>query len=173
MQIDLKERQSSETVKAVLTGAAELGIISDAVEHGALQTLPFAVDKLVLIASRDDVLATRRRATLAEVVDREFIGLSADSALQTYLSERALLAGQTLSFRAHMRTFDGICCMVEQGAGIGIVPATAAKRYRGTAGLRVIELADSWATRQLLICMRELNAMPRPEKALVRNLAGT
>jgi LysR substrate binding domain. len=52
VQIDLKERQSSETVKAVLTGAAEIGIISDAVEHGALQTLPFAVDKLVLVTSR-------------------------------------------------------------------------------------------------------------------------
>jgi len=171
VQIDLKERQSSETVKAVLTGAAEIGIISDAVEHGALQTLPFAVDKLVLIASRDDALATRRRVTLAEVADREFIGLSADSALQAYLGERALLAGGTLSFRTHVRTFDGICRMVEQGAGVGIVPATAAKRYRGRPGIRMIELTDSWATRQLLICMRDMNAMPRPEKALVRHLA--
>ena len=171
VQIDLKERQSSETVKAVLTGAAEIGIISDAVEHGALQTLPFAVDKLVLIASRDDALATRRRVTLAEVADREFIGLSADSALQAYLGERALLAGGTLNFRTHVRTFDGICRMVEQGAGVCIVPATSAKRYRGRPGIRMIELTDSWATRQLLICMRDMNAMPRPEKALVRHLA--
>jgi DNA-binding transcriptional LysR family regulator len=83
-----------------------------------------------------------------------------------------LLAGQTLSYRAHMRTFDGICCMVEQGAGIGIVPATAARRYRGAPGIRLIELAESWASRQLLVCMRELNAMSRLEKALVRHLAG-
>ncbi len=62
--------------------------------------------------------------------------------------------------------------MVEQGAGIAIVPATAAKRYRGTPGIRTIELTDSWATRQLLICMRDLNALKRPEKALVRHLAG-
>jgi DNA-binding transcriptional LysR family regulator len=84
VQIDLKERQSSETIKAVLSGAAQIGIVSDAVEHGALHTLPFAVDKLVLIASRDDALAMRRRIALAEVVEREFIGLSADSALQSY-----------------------------------------------------------------------------------------
>jgi DNA-binding transcriptional LysR family regulator len=172
VQIDMKERQSTETVKAVLGGAAEIGIISDALDHGTLQTLPFAVDKLVLIASRDDVLATRRRVTLAEVVDWEFIGLDAQSALQTYLGERALLAGQALSFRTHVRTFDSICCMVEQGAGVAIVPATAARRYRGTSGIRVIELADRWATRQLLICMRDLNGMARAEKALVRHLAG-
>ncbi|CAB3780025.1 hypothetical protein LMG28614_00979 [Paraburkholderia ultramafica] len=83
-----------------------------------------------------------------------------------------MLAGQSVGFRAHMRTFDGICCRVEQGAGIGIVPATAARRYRGTPGIHTIELADSWASRQLLVCMRDLNAMPRPEKALVRHLAG-
>ncbi|MFT4069358.1 LysR family transcriptional regulator [Paraburkholderia sp.] len=172
VQVDLKERQSSETVKALLTGAAEIGIVSDAVEHGALQTLPFAIDKLVLVTSRDDALAARRRVALAEVTEREFIGLSADSALQTYLGERALLAGQALSFRANVRTFDGVCRMVEQGAGIGIVPATAAKRYRGTPGIRTIGLTDPWATRRLLICMRDLNAMPRAEKALVRHLAG-
>jgi DNA-binding transcriptional LysR family regulator len=172
VQIDLKERQSTETVKAVLAGAAEIGIISDAVEHGTLQTLPFAVDKLVLVTSRDDPLGARRRITLAEVADREFIGLSTSSALHAYLGERALLSGQPLSVRAHMRTFDSICCMVEQGAGIAIVPATAAKRYRGTPGIRTIELTDSWATRQLLICMRDLNALKRPEKALVRHLAG-
>jgi molybdate transport repressor ModE-like protein len=172
VQIDLKERQSSETIKAVLTGTAEIGIISDALDHGSLQTLPFAVDKLVLIASRDDALATRRRVMLADIVDREFIGLDADSALQTYLGERALLAGHALSFRTRVRTFDSICCMVEQGAGVAIVPATAARRYRGTLGIRVIELTDSWATRQLLICMRDRNAMTRMEKALVRHLAG-
>jgi DNA-binding transcriptional LysR family regulator len=172
VQVDLKERQSSETVKAVLSGAAELGIISDAVEHGTLQTLPFAIDKMVLITSRDDALATRRRASLAEVVRRDFIGLSADSALHAYLSERALLAGQPLAFRAHMRTFDAICCMVEQGAGIAIVPATAAKRYRGSPGIRTIELSDAWATRRLLVCMRDLERMPRAEKALVRHLTG-
>ncbi|MFB9125600.1 LysR substrate-binding domain-containing protein [Paraburkholderia dipogonis] len=103
----------------------------------------------MLITSRDDPLAAvRRTTTLAEVAEREFIGLSADSALQAYLGERALLAGQPLSFRTHVRTFDAICCMVEQGAGVGIVPATAAKRYRGTPGIRTIELTDSWAARQ-------------------------
>lgn len=172
VQIDLKERQSTETVKAVLTGAAEIGIISDAVEHGALQTLPFAVDKLVLVTSRDDPLASRRRVTLADVAHRDFIGLSAESALHAYLGDRALLVGQTLNVRAHMRTFESVCSMVEQGAGIAIVPATAAKRYRGTPGIRTSELTDSWATRQLVVCMRDLNALRRPEKALVRHLAG-
>src|SRR5258708_7393980 len=85
--IDLKERQSTETVKAVLNGSAEIGIVSDAVEHGTLQTFPFAIDKLVLIVARDHALCVRRRVALKDVVEEDFIGLSVGSALQEYLGE--------------------------------------------------------------------------------------
>jgi DNA-binding transcriptional LysR family regulator len=170
VHIDLKERQSTETVKALLHGSAEIGIVSDAVEHGTLQTFPFATDKLVLIVARDHALCGRRRVALREVVEEDFIGLSAGSALQEYLGEQALFAGQQFYFRARVRTFENICCMVEQGAGLGIVPATAAKRYRGSPGLHTVELTDPWATRQLLICVRNLEALQRPERALVEAL---
>lgn len=170
VHIDLKERQSTETVKALLNGSAEIGIVSDAVEHGTLQTFPFATDKLVLIVARDHALCGRRRVALREVVEEDFIGLSAGSALQEYLGEQALFAGQQFYFRARVRTFENICCMVEQGAGLGIVPATAAKRYRRSPGLHTVELTDPWATRQLLICVRNLEALQRPERALVEAL---
>ena len=94
----------------------------------------FATDKLVLIVARHHALSGRRRVALRDVVEQDFIGLSAGSALQDYLGEQALFAGQPFYFRARVRTFDNICSMVEQGAGLGIVPATAAKRYPGDAG---------------------------------------
>ena len=100
VHIDMKERQSTETVKAILNGSAEIGIVSDAVEHGALQTFPFATDKLVLIVARDHALSRRRRVALRDVVDHDFIGLSAGSALQEYLGEQALFEGRNFYFRA-------------------------------------------------------------------------
>jgi DNA-binding transcriptional LysR family regulator len=132
--------------------------------------LPFATDRLVLVVSRDNVLSERRVA-LRDVIQLGFIGLSPGSALQDYLGEQALLAGRDLRFRARVRTFDNICCMVAQGAGVGIVPATAAKRYRGTPGVRAIELTDRWASRQLLLCVRDRSALQRPERALLDCLA--
>ncbi|WP_213778455.1 LysR substrate-binding domain-containing protein [Caballeronia sp. dw_276] len=170
VHIDMKERQSAETVKAVLNGSAEIGIVADAVEHGALQAFPFATDKLVLIVARNHALSARRKVALRDVVGEDFIGLSAGSALSEYLGEQALFAGQNFYFRARMRTFENICCMVEHGAGIAIVPVTAARRYRGTLGVRVVELTDRWAPRQLLIVVRDLDALQRPERALVDGL---
>ncbi|KQR74523.1 LysR family transcriptional regulator [Burkholderia sp. Leaf177] len=170
VHIDMKERQSAETVKAVLNESAEIGIVADAVEHGALQAFPFATDKLVLIVARNHALSARRKVALKDVVGEDFIGLSAGSALSEYLGEQALFAGQNFYFRARMRTFENICCMVEHGAGIAIVPVTAARRYRGTLGIRVVELTDRWAPRQLLIVVRDLDALQRPERALVDGL---
>lgn len=170
VHIDMKERQSAETVKAVLNGSAEIGIVADTVEHGELQAFPFATDKLVLIVARNHPLSARRKVALRDVVGEDFIGLSAGSALSEYLGEQALFAGQNFYFRARMRTFENICCMVEQGAGIAIVPVTAARRYRGTLGIRVVELTDRWAPRQLLIVVRDLDALQRPERALVDGL---
>jgi DNA-binding transcriptional LysR family regulator len=176
VHIDLKERQSADTVKAVLNGSAEIGIVADTVEHGTLQTFPFATDKLVLIVPRDHALSSLRRIALRDVVDRDFIGLSEGSALAQYLGEQALFAGQNFYFRARVRTFENICCMVEHGAGIAIVPVTAAKRYgsmvRGTPGICIVELTDRWAPRELLIVVRDLKALQRSERALVDGLAG-
>ncbi|WP_438393234.1 LysR substrate-binding domain-containing protein [Caballeronia sp. DA-9] len=170
VHIDMKERQSAETVKAVLNGSAEIGIVADAVEHGALQAFAFATDRLVLIVARDHALSGRRKVALKDVLGEAFIGLSAGSALSEYLGEQALFAGQNFYFRARMRTFENVCCMVEHGAGIAIVPVTAARRYRGTLGIRIVELTDRWAPRQLLIVVRDLDALQRPERALVDGL---
>jgi DNA-binding transcriptional LysR family regulator len=172
IQIDLKERLSAETVKAVLADAAEVGIVSDAVDHGALHAFPFATDRLVLVVNPDDALAAQRRVSLRDVLGYSFIGLSPGSPLQEYLCERAVLEGKPLRFRARVRTFDAICSMVEGGAGVGIVPVTAARRYRGKVGLRRIALTDPWATRRLLVCVRDEATLSRPAKALVEHLAG-
>jgi DNA-binding transcriptional LysR family regulator len=104
------------------------------------------------------------------VNERNFIGLSDGSPMQEYLDEQAVLSGLTLDFRARVRTFDGICCMAEYGAGVGIVPLTAAKRYKGALGIRTVSLTDRWAKRQLVLCVRAADQLQRSEKALLDHL---
>ncbi|MFX5858545.1 LysR substrate-binding domain-containing protein, partial [Acinetobacter baumannii] len=79
--IDLRERQSTDIVAAISGGHADIGIVSDAVDHGGLTTLPFAVDRMVVVAPPDGPLAGRRQITFAETLDHGFVGLGAGSAL--------------------------------------------------------------------------------------------
>jgi len=165
VDVDLKERQSSEIVKAVSAGLAEVGIISDAVEAAGLSLEPFAVDRLVLVVPRGHALASERQVSLAQVLDSPFVGL-AQGALQDHINGHAAQIGKQLSFRARVRTFEGICNMVAQGAGIGIVPERAARRCRRSMPLACLRLRDSWATRRLSICYRPDQQL----SALARNL---
>ncbi|QND55206.1 LysR family transcriptional regulator (plasmid) [Phyllobacterium sp. 628] len=173
VDIDLKERLSTEIVKAVANGSADIGIITDAVDHGNLELRPFAIDRLVLVTPRESQWTDRRRSAFADVADREFIGLSAGSPLQDYLGDHAARAGHPLSYRIRMRTFEGICQMVSHGVGLGIVPETAARKYRKPMAIHSIRLTDNWATRRLAVCVRAFEQLPPHARDLVKHLTGS
>lgn len=171
VDVELKERLSSEIVKAVSGGLAELGIISDAVDHGTLQTMPFAIDRLVLVVPRGSPFAKQQRIAFREVTAEDFVGLAAGSPLQDYLDEHAVRTGRPLSFRIRMRTFEGICHMVEHHVGLGILPETAALKCRRTMAIRTIRLTDPWATRRLLLCLRGFDELPPLARELAAHLS--
>ncbi len=151
IDVDLKERQSSEIVRALSAGLTEIGIISDTVRTDGLQLRPFAIDQLVVVAAPDHPLAGQKQVLFADIVHENFIGL-AEGALQENLDGRALIAGTRLKTRIRMRTFEGICRMAADGVGIGIVPATTARQCRRFMRIASIRLDDDWATRRFSIC---------------------
>lgn len=176
----LQERPSVEIVQAVSTEAADIGIVSDAVDAGALQRFPFVIDRLVLVAPRDSASSPshpnpsprQRRVALRDVLGHDMVGLSHGSPLQDYLDRQALRAGRPFSFRARMGTFDGVCRLVEHGVGWGIVPESAARRCRRSMAIRMVRLGDDWATRRLALCCRDRTALPPHARALLDHLAG-
>ena len=101
----------------------------------------------------------------AEVADEEFVGLVEGSALQEHIAHHARRGGKVLSYRVRLRSFDAVCRMVGQGVGIGIVPRVAAVRYGRAAGVTRVALADDWATRDLVLCVRD--ALPAYAAELV------
>ena len=68
-----------------------------------------------------------------------------------------------------MDNFDAMCRMVAAGVGIGMVPRSAV----GAAdAVRLIEITDSWAPRDLQLCVRSRSALPAAARALLEHLAG-
>jgi DNA-binding transcriptional LysR family regulator len=145
--------------------------VAGTVAAAGLETLPFRSDRFVVVAARVHPLAAASKIGFAELLDCDFVGLDRSSALQRFLSERAEAIGRRLRLRVQLRSFDAICRFVELNVGIGIVPATTARRLARTMAIRRIELADDWALRELRICMRRSEDLSVYARALVAHLA--
>ncbi len=168
--IELEEKLSYEVVQAVVDGVADVGIIADSTDSGPLQTYPFRQDHLVAVLSKKHALARRKSLAFSELLGEDFVGLSGDSALQQHLSGHATRAGRRLQYRVRLRSFDGICRMVEHQVGVAVIPATAAQDCAAHMDIRAIPLTDGWSRRQLLICVRGLEGLPGPTRELIHAL---
>lgn len=168
--IDLEERLSDEIVAAVADGAADMGIVAGTVATAGLELLPFRRDRFELVVAPAHRLAALPRVAFAEVLDEEFVGLDRTSALQRFLSEKAERLGRRLKLRVQLRSFDAVCRLVACNVGVGIVPATTAGRHAQTLPLNRVELADAWAARELMLCVRSGGGLPGYARELIRHL---
>ena len=165
--IDLREALSDEIAALVAEGAAELGIVAATADTSALETYPFRTDRFVLVVPLAHELAGRETIGFSELLDRDFVGLDQASALQRFVAERAARLGARLKLRVRLRSFDAVCRMVEAGVGVGIVPESTADAAAGTLAIRSIPLADDWAVRELVLCVRSLADLPPHTRDLV------
>jgi molybdate transport repressor ModE-like protein len=124
VSVDLEERLSDEIVGLIGEGVGDIGIVAGTVDTSRLVTFPFRSDRFVMVVSRDHPLARREKAAFADILDYDFVGLDRASALQRFLADKASRIGRPLKLRVQLRSFDGVCRLVERNAGIGIVPQT-------------------------------------------------
>ena len=170
VSVDLEERLSDEIVGLVAEGVADIGIVAGTVDVGALATYPFRSDRFVIVTARDHPLAQQGRASFAQVLDYDLVGLERSSSLQRFLVAKAAREGRTLRLRVQLRSFDAVCRMVECGVGVGVVPATTAARAIKSMALGVADLTDDWAQRDLTIVVRASEPLRPYAKALVESL---
>jgi DNA-binding transcriptional LysR family regulator len=170
VSVDLEERLSDEIVGLIAEGVGDLGIVAATVDVSPLETYPFRKDRFVLVVGRDHPLAKRAKLAYAQVLDHDFVGLDRASALQRFLAKKAARIGQPLRLRVQLRSFDAVCRLVACNVGIGIVPETTARRVSASMAIAPVVLSDAWATRELKICVRNLQDLPPYARQLVAHL---
>jgi DNA-binding transcriptional LysR family regulator len=170
INVDVEERESADIAAAIASGAADLGFAAEHALPDSIERFLFSEDRLMLVASRRSELGTRRQIHFQEVTDRDFVGLTASTALQIHISRHAAKLGARLRVRARLRDFDAICQMVAADVGVAVVPETAARRCARSMPIVPIRIRDGWANRRLTICARSFKTLPRPAKQLVEYL---
>jgi len=170
ISLDVEERESADIAQAIAGGIADLGFAAEHTLPDTIERFAFSTDRLVVVTPQRSEFAGRRVIDFREIIDRDFIGLTSSTALQSHVGKYAARLGARLRFRARLRDFDAMCQMVAAGVGIAIMSEVAAKRCAQTLPIATVRLRGSWANRQLAICYRSLKTLPRPARLLAEHL---
>lgn len=170
ISVEIEEHESSNIAQAVASGAADVGIASEAAFSDAVKGFAFCDDQLVVVMPRGDALARSRKLRLIDILERDFVTTGRDGALQRHIANHAARLGAIQRVRARLNEFDAICGLVAAGVGIAIVPEVSARLAKRRLPLEVAKLTDPWASRRLSVCVRDVAALPAATRKLVEHL---
>ncbi|MBN9429309.1 MAG: LysR family transcriptional regulator [Burkholderiales bacterium] len=168
--IDLRERSSADTVRALIDGQADIGIVSGEVSTEGLQTIGYGSDRLVLAVSPRHPLAGQASVSFAQTLAHRQIGLAEGSALHQLLRQQAEGLNRRLPIRVPVGSFEAACRLVEANAGICILPEPAACRYARAMSLCLVPLQDEWSDQPMYVCVRSVEQLPSFARDLLRLL---
>jgi len=172
VDLQLTEGTSRSILQGVQAGEIDLGVYDGNQPTGGLLSLPFRDDRLVLLVPHGHQLGGRRQVKLVEALGFPYIGLPGERAMQRFIEDKAIAAGIALRVRVRAPSFDAIAQLVAQGAGIAMLPEAAASRLAQELPLILVGIADSWASRELRLCIRDWQSLPSHARQLVSHLSG-
>ena len=151
--LDLREAYSPVIVNAVREGNSQVGIILEGGETFGLKVWPYRCDRLCVVAPQS-FRPGIKRLRFSELLGEELVQMGFDTAMTRLLSAKADEADQPLRLRVAVDSFDAVCRLIAAGFGVGILPEMAAASHVQSSVLRLIELDEPWAVRQMLICVK-------------------
>ena len=172
LQISLAERASADIVKQVSEGAADLGVVWEAVGTGQLQALPYRRDHLYVVMAPDHPLATRKRLRLHDTLPYASIGVSPGGLADQLLRRETAKLGHNLSHRIEVSNLEAGCRVVAARLGIAIMPIEAVTAQLAALKLQAVPMAEPWSNRQFVVVARADPWVSAGARLLIDHLHG-
>ncbi len=174
VRLIVQERWSDEIVRGLIAAEADIGIVVEGVATEGLDTFPYRRDRLAVVLRANHRLAhadlRAQPLPFLEILDDDLIALESAASMMRLLAQQAVIAEKTLQLRVQVRSFEAVCRMVQAGLGTGLLPYQAALALGTAMGLVVRPLAEEWAERRMLICVKQQRSMPSSLARLLDHL---
>lgn len=152
LQLAVRESTSHRSVQALGRHTAQVALMSGAVRAPGFVTRRLTADPLVAVVPLRHPLASRLSVRLHELLDSPWVGLPPGRAITDHLLWQAARRGLALPLRVQVPAVAQVLQLVECGAGVSVLPRMAVARCGFQADVRVLELDEPWARRELLLC---------------------
>ena len=171
VRVDIDERVSSEIVRLLREGGADLGVLWDAADLSGLSAARYRSDRLCVVVHRTHPLAARRRLRFVETLDHAAVGVAPTGMMESLLRRQAALLNRSLVYRLQVSGVDTACRVVAAGLGLAILPREAIAPLTRALGLVTIALAEAWATRRFVVASRPETSLSATARLLAGHLA--
>ncbi|WP_144641051.1 LysR family transcriptional regulator [Bordetella genomosp. 13] len=171
-RLDLVEAFSGDVPRLVAGGDADIGLYHAHMPAPGVTSIPYRIDRVGLVVPTDHVLAGRDAMSLEETLDYPFLGFFPRHTVEAFME----MAGNSISrppmVRCQISNYEARCRMVAEGLGLAIVPEMIARSHARTMPLALVSLTDAWASRQILLCVRDRQVLPSGAGRLIEHLCG-
>jgi DNA-binding transcriptional LysR family regulator len=169
ISVSVVDKPSFEVTALLKNGEADIGIVAASADMVGLERWRFVPDKLVVVVGRD-FPSFAERMKFSHILDFRMIGMPENVALSQFKRRLARELGREVDVRMRLDGFEGICRMVECNAGIAIIPETAAVRFAKSMELRIVQIDEGWADRELYLCVKSEAQLPGYARKLLHHL---
>lgn len=171
VRVVLEECWSDDAVRRVRRGEIDLGVVVEGPDLAGLWACPYRHDRLSAVLRDDDPQAGSSLA-FTDLLERDLVGLESSSTLTRLLEAHAAELMRPIALRVQVRSFEAVCRAVEARLGVGVLPLQAARSFAPAMRLHVVPLAEPWARRRMLLCLRSEPGPGSALQTLVAHLAG-
>ncbi|AGW95013.1 LysR family transcriptional regulator [Cupriavidus sp. DF5525] len=170
IRLDIEEHPGGAIVRAIAEGAVEVGVFSAHTPAPGLQVFPYRVDELVVAVPEGHEFAGKRRVSFFELAQHELVVPHTQSSVHAVLERQAKEDGVQLKQRIRVSSFDSMCQLVAGGFGLALMPRGVLRPLARTLKLKAVAIDAEWATRPLVIGVRDYEAVSHAARAFVDHL---
>ncbi|MBX6369886.1 MAG: LysR family transcriptional regulator [Rhodospirillales bacterium] len=173
VRVSLDERVSSEVIRGVEEGRADIGVCWDAIDPRRLHAVPYERDHLAVAVPPGHPLARRRSVAFEETLAFEHVEILAGSIVRATQHRHAAALGKTVRSRIQVTTLDAACRIVAAGLAVAIVPLEVVAPFEQALGVKGLPLSDRWAKRRFIACVRDRAALSPPARMLLESFVAS
>lgn len=172
IKVEVQRGVASRIPKEVAAREAELGVISFKPSDASVKAIPVGTDELALFVAPNHPLASKSMVSIKELGVETFIAHNAVSPYRQMVIEAFEKHGTKLNIAVELPSLEAIKRLVEQGAGVALLPKLSTESELRNGQLKAISVKELRLERKLHVIYRKNSVLSHAAKAFLKLAKG-
>lgn len=157
LRVKLTHGTADQIIKAVETGAADVGIIGMARQVEGLVFTPYMREELYLLTDKEHALAAHDAINFVDAAPYPFIDLDSANIMSMIMNAAEMRTRTLLHRRLRVSCLEIAANYACAGYGVALTLSSIAHRFQQNNLGKAIKVLDSWASVEIASCTKQVS----------------